>query len=245
MECTLGNVKILSIEIGDKCNLSHIHNKCPISKRIYKNKIKKLTKEKIIEIIDEAAELGFKGHIAFHYYNEPLLYKEEMKEIILCRPHKKYLLWTNGLLLDEQIENNGILTLFEDTVITCYQPKKMKFFEKLAKYYRNVHIVSWELDDRLGVYEQTELCKENCQRAMFEFPIDYYGNVHLCCEDWNNEYELGNVNEYSLKEIVNSLEYIKTQKMNTDSGLDYEMCPEICKKCCSLDMRQDIDIDKL
>lgn len=245
MEYTLENVKILSIEIGDSCNLSHIHNKCPINKRKYKNKKKRLTKEKVIEIIDEATKLGFKGHIAFHYYNEPLLYKEKMKEIILCRPDVKYLLWTNGLLFDEQIEKNDIIELFEDTVITCYKPEKMIFFEKLAKYYRNIHIVSWELDDRLVVYEQPKICQENCQRAIFEFPIDYYGNVHLCCEDWNNEYELGNVYECSLKEIVNSIEYVRTQKMNTELGLDYEMCPEICKKCSSIDMRQDIDIDKL
>lgn len=245
MEQTLKSVKIISIEIGNECNFSKLHNKCPINKRKYKNTKEKLTNKKIIEIIDEAIDLGFEGYVAFHYYNEPLIYKEKIKKIIELRPGVKYLLWTNGMLLDENFKNNDILNLFEATVITCYTDKKRKFFDKIAEYYKNVHIVSWELDDRLNVYENKEMCRENCKRAIFEFPIDYYGNVHLCCEDWNNEYELGNVNEQSLKEIINSINYKRTQRMNTKSGLDYSICPQICKKCSSMDMRQDIDIEKL
>lgn len=245
MEYNLEKVKIMSIEIGENCNLAHIHSKCPINKRKYKNKKKRLTIKKIIEIIDQAIELGFKGYIAFHYYNEPLLYKEKIEKIVLCRPNEKYLLWTNGMLLNEQIEKNDILNLFESTVISCYEPEKMNFFRNIAKHYHNVHIVSWDLDDRLSVYEQPPIHNENCQRAIFEFCVDFYGNVHLCCEDWNNDYELGNVNECDLKEIVNSSSYINTQRMNTKDGLDCKICPEICRRCSSIDMKQDIDINKL
>ena len=75
--------------------------------------------------------------------------------------------------------------------------------------------------------------KENtlaCKRPLFELPVDYYGNIHLCCMDWNNQFKIGNIFDTPLDEIVCSNEYQKLMEQSSKRLLD-ESCPEICKKC--------------
>ena len=46
------------------------------------------------------------------------------------------------------IEKNEILTLFKQVVITCYNKEELSFYEVLKEYYKNICIVTWELDNR-------------------------------------------------------------------------------------------------
>ena len=240
----LKELKILSLEIGQECNLAHIHNKCPINVRTSDNKFGNLTKQRIISLIDEAIALGFSGHIAFHYYNEPLLYIDLIKEIINERPENKYLLWTNGELLSETVEENSILNLFDNVIITCYDYNKINFYKKLQNFYKNIKIAVWELDDRINVYENKSESIYGCDRINCELPIDYYGNVHLCCQDWNNEYKIGNVLNSTLKSIVQGDKYRKLRNLSTNNLLKRD-CPAICRKCNKQEVRQGFDIENM
>ncbi len=232
MNDILKNLAVLSFEIGNDCNLKHEHHdKCPINHRIYRNKNYELSIEKILKCIDEAVTLGFNGHIAFHYYNEPLLYKDKIETIINLRKERKYLLITNGLLLDRNVDNNSIIELFDRVYITCYNSNDMCFFKGIKNKYANVKIFDWELDDRVQIYTSEYKNLLGCKRPQFELPIDYYGNIHLCCCDWNNQHYIGNVYEKTLHEILISPVYKNILQMTKQRMLDYNTAPEVCKRC--------------
>jgi len=184
---------LISFEISDKCNLQKLHPKCPINWRKYKIKEKHLNKDLIVKTIKQAQENGFIGMVAFHFYNEPLLDIDLILQIIDEVPYCKYLLWTNGLLLDRKVENNEFLRKFTKICITCYDIKDMPFFQALKDYYKNIEIFNWELDDRLEIYNKKGNNEFSCKKPLFEIPIDYYGNIHLCSIDYNNSYNIGNI----------------------------------------------------
>jgi radical SAM protein with 4Fe4S-binding SPASM domain len=231
MSDILNNLTILSFEIGNDCNLKHKHDKCPINHRVYINKDYTLSIEKILMCIEEAALLGFKGYIAFHYYNEPLLYKNKIETIIGYAKEYKYLLFTNGLLLDRNVNNNPVLDLFDIVYVTCYDQNYIDFFNDIKNRYTNVRILNWDLDDRVEIYRSDYNNLLSCKRPLFELPIDHYGHIHLCCYDWNNQYYIGNVNQKSLKEILISSSYEKVLQMTKQRWLNLKTAPELCKRC--------------
>lgn len=226
----LSKTSLLSFEISDKCNLMSAHDKCPINKRCYSNKKNHLDKQSIIDIVISAKKLGFNGMVAFHYYNEPLLNKDLIEEIINALPNTKFLLWTNGLLLDRTVENNELLSKIKKVCITCYDRKDMHFFEALSSYYKNIEIFDWELDDRLEIYNKTTRNDLSCKRPFFEIPIDYYGNIHLCCMDWNNQFKIGNVFEKEFEKIILSNEYQSLLESLSKRILSQD-APNLCKTC--------------
>ena len=50
---------------------------------------------------------------------------------IISERKEKYVLWTNGYLLDSRIEQNTFLSLFNQVVITCYDKKSLLFSRNL------------------------------------------------------------------------------------------------------------------
>jgi len=227
----LKTTSLLSFEISNKCNLQKLHPKCPINLRQYKVKEKTLNKEIIVKTIKQAMDHGFTGMVAFHYYNEPLLNKDLILEIINEVPTCKYLLWTNALLLDRKVENNDFLKKFSLVCITCYNKKDMPYFETLKNYYKNIDIFDWELDDRLEIYNKKVENNLSCKRPLFEIPIDYYGNIHLCCMDWNNSHAIGNIFKEDFIDILNKEEYKSLIKTCKGRLLNNDICPKICKTC--------------
>jgi len=225
----LKKIKIISFEIGNECNLRIEHHKCPINHRKYLvTKFGAITPSVIINVISECQKLNFEGYYAFHFYNEPLLYRERIMQVISKKPHERYLLWTNGELLKE---NDEILDLFDKVVISCYKKEKLPFYKKLQKEHRQIEIEQWELDDRAQIYNRKEENKFGCKRVFFEIPIDYYGNIHLCCRDWNNSCKLGNILETRFSDILAGNEYKDVISNVRKRILDTDNCPEICKQC--------------
>lgn len=226
----LSRTSLLSFELGDDCNMKQLHPKCPINHRKYQKCSQRLTVQTIVSSIRQAFQLKFTGYVAFHYYNEPLLYRDEIIDVMDAVPEGRYMLWTNGLLLDPCVENNTILRRFDYICITCYDSSLRPFFEQIREFHGHVDIFDWEFDDRLKIYTNNPGNKIGCKRPLFELPIDCYGNVHLCCFDWNNQYEIGNINDTRLEDIIKG-PYQKVLKLSEGKILDYESCPDICKRC--------------
>lgn len=227
----LEETSLLSFEITNRCNLEHVHDKCPINCRQYQHIGKTLDKDIIVQTIRAAQEMGFTGMVAFHYYNEPLLKKDLILSIIEEVNDCKYLLWTNGLLLSRNIEENDFLKKFTHVCITCYDEKDVPFFQALSDYYKNIELFDWELDDRLDIYNKNKPNRLSCKRPLFEMPIDYYGNIHLCCMDWNNSYSIGNIIDHELSEILHGERYKNLISMCKRRLIDDNVCPPICKTC--------------
>ena len=226
----LSGLSLLSFEICCACNLQKEHMECPINKRTYADTRYHLETDIVVESIKRARRLGFRGMVAFHYYNEPLLRLNEILKIMDIVSEQDFLVWTNALLLDRDVCKNEFLRRFKCVCITCYDPDDRPFFEALKEEYKNIEIFDWELDDRLEIYRSMKENTLACKRPLFELPVDYYGNIHLCCMDWNNQFKIGNIFDTPLDEIVCSNEYQKLMEQSSKRLLD-ESCPEICKKC--------------
>ena len=227
----LSGLSLLSFEICCTCNLQNVHKECPINKRKYQDTRFCLDTDIIVDSIKRARGLGFRGMVAFHYYNEPLVRLNTIKEIMDRVPEQDFLIWTNALLLDRDVKKNESLRRFKCVCITCYNTDDMPFFEALKAEYKNIEIFDWELDDRLEIYNKTKKNEFACKRPLFEIPIDYHGNIHLCCMDWNNQHRIGNIFDEPLDQIVCSPDYQALMELCTKRTLDHGTCPEICKTC--------------
>lgn len=218
----LSNVQILVLELGSECNYAKEHPACPVSIRPKGDKA--LTDEKVIELVDDAYnKLGFTGYVAWHYYNEPMLYwkrmlklMEKVKEKV---PQVRFLLWTNGSILIDDPR----FDMFERVQVTDYQLRGHKHYQK---YYRNTLHVNREMFDNRLEYEGPN-SDTPCFRPFTEFVVTHFGEVHLCCQDWENRVKIGNVFDKSLTELVEAREKLVLticRKMD-------DTTPEVCRKC--------------
>ncbi|MCK5439188.1 MAG: SPASM domain-containing protein, partial [Gemmatimonadetes bacterium] len=87
-------------------------------------------------------------------------------------------------------------------------------------------VYHWTLDSRLDITGPEHTGP--CARPFVEFTIDCYGNVKLCCFDWQGLGSLGNVYTHGLDELVKKWQQIRRdicgEKM-TDGA------PAVCRTC--------------
>lgn len=226
----LSGLKILTFEIGTGCNLKQKHLNCPINYIQRPDGIKSLTVEDVVKAIDDAIVLHFDGYVAFHHYNEPLLYIDSIERVVRARPRQKYLLWSNGLLIPELERRGYSLSIFSKIVLTCYTEKDYDMMLDVQRRYPNVEVGMSDMDDRIKVYESN--CENfiACKKVFFELPIGFNGDVLLCAHDWKNSYPLGNILRTSLMEVVASERYQALLSMSRKRKLA-ENAPEICRHC--------------
>jgi hypothetical protein len=229
----LARLRHLSLEIGTGCNLAADHPECPILQpgRWPDTSLGPLTIDDVLQTIDAAVALGFRGYVTFHYYNEPLLSPYLIRDIIDRSSYGRFMLWSNGLLLSREVEDNDILELFEWVMLSDYDPDhNAEWFEALARAYPASRIEPFTatFDSRLHAYEGPADEHVTCWRHRLELPVDHYGNVHLCCEDWRGSVRLGNVKSASLAAIVMGAPF---------AGVSAALCagtleaPAVCRTC--------------
>ena len=185
----LSTIQFLVFEVGHECNLSHAHSRCPNGLGLARYGRLDVSRE-----LDDAAivacagaayqRFGFQGMIAWHYYNEPTLQWERLRELMRRihlsastssrneRPWRpRFCLWTNGTRGRENKDFLGVNLL----VVTDYPG-------------------GVQLDDRLA--ENGSPGAESdmpCVRPFCELVIDNFGNHHPCCADRRGEASLGNI----------------------------------------------------
>ena len=235
----LNNLQYLSIEIGEMCNLANIHETCPANTRTIDKSCGMLTDDDIINVIKDVYENGFRGEVGFHYFNEPLIYIDRIKDIINACPFAKFILWTNGTLIKDNTIENEHLNLFNNIVISNYgDSARYGFYLGLQETFPQIsRIINYasqheNMDDRLEIYTNLPTNKYGCCRPFtIEMPIDCYGNVHLCCRDWGNSTKIGNVKKQPLSKIVDSSLFYGIKDSLHRPLLDLDNCPDVCKKC--------------
>lgn len=222
-------LKTISIEIGPDCNLKKFHNQCP-AHHLQRDSLAVLSNEKICEIMDQAITLEFDGHFAFHFYNEPLLYIERIYELKKRRPNYKFLLWSNGTLVNKVLKDGYSFDIFDKIVFTKYNETNFEALYKLKSIHKDVQIYEPDMDNRLEFYDSKNEKYFSCKKVYIELPIDCYGNVYICTFDWNKKYLLGNVLEQSLESILKSRTYQNLLIAN-EKRFQHGVVPLLCKYC--------------
>ena len=223
----------LVFEAGRFCNLGHVHDRCPNKGH---DRFGLLSKAHVMSddtIVDTATkaynENGFRGCIGWHYYNEPLLVEDRlwrlMDRIDAAVEKPRYAIWTNGTRFPKKPEN---LKRFSYVVLTDYSipdqpanvPRWMKFTDKLV-------VKKGDLDFRL--IAPLKQSSHPCLHMFSEFVFDYYGNTHLCCNDWQGLGTVGNINDEPFRVILERWQSTRESMMIEIT----ESSPDVCKQCSS------------
>lgn len=222
----------LIIESQSNCNRS-----CWFCPRTYDNSgkylddqgrsvLKQMPTEKILDLLDQAQALEFRGRVGFHHFSEPLLDK---RNPMLAREAKRRgmvpYLHTNGDVLrhdDELCEE--VIELYGIIVIGLYDYCSNEELEDSKSYWQArlagtnvkfsmIGISGSRSADSMGVPKALvptdsrmsipDLTYDNapCHRPLIRIIIQYDGEMCNCCEDTHGSFQLGNVYRSSLEEL--------------------------------------------
>lgn len=226
------NMTQVAIMLSNLCNYANIHSKCPAS--LVKEK-EIMSSKNVYKILDELAQNAFTGIICFHAYNEPTMdprlflfikyAKEKMKDI-------RIMIYSNGFYLNEVMLKEYKEVGADVLIITGYGNKEFERLITLDDGELPYQVLWGDLDDRLENYDTAndEITKDygRCRAAFYQVTIYSNGDVGTCCLDYRHAYNLGNVIESSVREVLNSLEMHEFQKKLLAG--DRKMFP-ICQKC--------------
>ncbi|MDO8640050.1 MAG: hypothetical protein Q7R33_00735 [Nitrosarchaeum sp.] len=231
MKTDVKNLQYLSFELAPCCNLAKDHPWCPINDPLRYPKYEsrhRCPDEKIVEFVMTMIFRGFRGHFAFHFYSDPLIDIRRFLNLIQSITHlwapAKFCLWTNGVLLDAQCQN--WLHLFSQINVTLYRPEDKSRIEKLTTGH-NVRFMESCPDDRRQIYDCTSYRKISCQRpAIIELPVNYYGNIRLCCADYRGCVSIGNIQFESHDNVITAFEEAAQQALLGNIKL--------CQQCAAM-----------
>lgn len=200
------NMVEVAISLSNLCNYAILHKKCPancvVEKQIMPSKL-------VYKILDELAKAKYDGIIVFHLYNEPLIDPRLFKFIDYIQNNLESAcveIYSNGYYLEQVMVDELLESGVSAIVCTAYTEKE---FDRLTELnVRCAYRVLWgELDDRLDRYEKNDnivLEQSICRTFFSQVPIFPNGDIGICCMDYKHEYNLGNVNNMSLEECLNS-----------------------------------------
>ncbi len=214
----------LSIETQAFCN--HLCGQCPRNLDPTRSRwhrdgspiMDKMPTKMVERLIDEAAEMGWRGPIHFSHYSEPLV---DDRFIHFCKyalaKGLKPELYTNGSLLTPELirELNPILPY---VVISFNSPGSQRYWNSRfngprVKVDSAYQVLIWN--------PNTEQLNAAIARAkgtpctgppLIAFRINYDGQMSMCYADFNNEFGLLNATDHSLEDLWFGEEHTRAVK---------------------------------
>ena len=223
-------IHAIYFELSNICNYSYFHKKCPLHYVVTKQT---LPLNVIKKAISELKSIEYDNSIWFNNYNEPLSDPRLFYIINYVKTHlnkSKIHINTNGFYLDQNLADELYECGVDEIIISLYSKEESERLRAI-KFSMDVHMSDYatnSLDDRNNIYQRELLyCNLPCYSLETEIIIRYTGDVGLCCLDWDNRYNYGNLNHMSLEEILGSscVQEITSQLKKGKRQL------EICKRC--------------
>lgn len=217
----------ISIELSNLCNYAEIHKKCPLN-LVTEPTI--LPAKIVLSVLDNLKRNDFKGIIAFHTYNEPLIDPRLFKFIEYAHnvcPDNEIYICTNGFYLNQTLLDELVDSGVSKVQVSAYSKMEFKRLSKL-KSSISFNVGMQELDDRLHLYERKENnTTKPCYAPLNEIIIAREGCISLCCLDWQRLHTYGNLYEQTLEEIIRAgeLHAVYNRLSKGDRFLP------ICNKC--------------
>jgi radical SAM protein with 4Fe4S-binding SPASM domain len=206
-------------------------------------KEKKVLSLKVIEnVLEELAEYGFAGAFYPFVYSEPLIdprfFKivEMSKEII---PLADVWIYSNGFMVDDNMLEDLVEVGVDRINFSVYSEEEGIYIHEMIKRYKRHHKDS---DVVLKAYCRYPFCQNmndkiywsekeainstrSCPSPLRYLTINSYGEVVICCHDWQRKHVFGNVNKQPLKEILQSEEVIETfEALTRGERFKFDLC---------------------
>lgn len=244
----------VSFEINLGCPLAKEHaGICPISaagRWDGLNTSRPLTDDLILESVRILyGQLGFRGWINWHYFNDPALAFDRIEAIIpLLRqqsPAIRIGLFTNGIAIPkDQIR----CKVFDAIWLKDYtHSRDWTVLRKCGV--RVAYEPHPTLDDRMvcpplgnqksspGKGKPGEI---RCNRLFDEMIVDHYGYGHICTDDWLRKVDIGNVWEIGIRGVTEKFLAVRSQISQQPMPSD---APNHCRECGCPDKFQQCVID--
>lgn len=188
---------------------------------------RQLPTETILDLLDQAVELGFTGRVGFHHYSEPLL---DRRNVGLARAARERglmpYLHTNGDLLERDDDLcRAVVEAYDRIVVGLYDYEDDEELARTKELWQRRLAGARDLafspigrlgirgaksigvpralvptDARMAVPDLT-FADAPCHRPLIRLIVQYDGELANCCEDTQGSFSLGNVHESSLREL--------------------------------------------
>jgi radical SAM protein with 4Fe4S-binding SPASM domain len=182
--------------------------------------------ESILDLLDQAQVLGFRGWVGFHHYSEPLLDKRnvDLARAAKDRGMQPYLHTNGDVLKHNKALCRKIAKLYRLVVVGLYDYDTDEELKEVKQYWRktlpganlefspiarsgNRSAYSVGIpralvpsDARMGVPDLL-FFNAPCHRPLIRLIIQHDGEVCNCCEDTHGAFSLGNVFRSSIEEL--------------------------------------------
>lgn len=246
----------LQIESQSNCNRS-----CWFCPRTYdqsgrylnssgKPVIRQMPTAKILDLLDQARALGFRGRVGFHHYSEPLLDKRNiaLARAAVERGMKPYLHTNGDVLKRDEGLCVEVREVYRIIVVGLYDYQSNEELEESKRFWRerlagadldfspiglsgvrSAHSIGVPralvpTDSRMAVPDLT-FSNAPCHRPLIRMIIQYDGEMCNCCEDTHGAFEMGNVYRYSLEDLWFSERHVRViQDLISGHRENYALC---------------------
>jgi radical SAM protein with 4Fe4S-binding SPASM domain len=207
--------------------------------------------ERILDLLDQAKAMGFRGQVAFYHYSEPLL--DERNVMLACEARKRGMrpyLHTNGDVLRRNDRLcNEVSEIYELIVVGLYDYRTKEELDESQRYwYERLPFANLSFspiglaggagsarsigvpralvppDPRMSIPDLV-FTNAPCHRPLIRMLIQYDGTMCHCCEDIHGSFHLGNVHQTSLEQLWFSEHHQKVIADLIDGARDkYQLC---------------------
>ncbi|MFQ5647158.1 MAG: radical SAM/SPASM domain-containing protein [bacterium] len=239
----------IRIELHSSCNrdcpwCSRFHDRSGIRKDSNGIKVKrKMPMERVLDIIDQASRLGFKGGIGFHGLSEPFLdprffqawrYAREKGMKLHASSNGDFLRKNPGLCSELDGPGNRLVIGLYDCRTDKQLQEEMAFWKKRFK--KTEVISSKPMRGKLQIWHQSEVyrlmekdpqaLREPCLRECKRLRVRYDGEVSFCCMDDRCAFDLGNAFDRGIEEIwwSDTRDYIIKTRTRPGGRQQFTLC---------------------
>lgn len=219
--------------------------------------IKQIPTDNILDILDQAQSMGYRGRVHNHHLSEPLLDKRVVEVAWEIRRRGMLpVMSTNGdLLKSDNRLCREVAKVFEHIVVGVYDLTSKEEIEERKKFWHRrlegtkvffsvippLSPSEIGLDRRDGAFPRTAVPFDlrmtyrkrtypgaACHRPLESLLIQHDGRAALCCEDCSTQFNLGNAFETPITEIWYSEKRLRIVR---DLMVGRRNLYPLCSKC--------------
>lgn len=216
--------KLITIEIETINRCNNDCSFCPVNRNAERREYAKMTEELYKKIIDELAEIDYVGYISLYSNNEPLIDNRIhgfLEYAVQKLPNAIHALFTNGLLLNDEIFLNLIKSL--DLLIIDNYNDEMVLNENVKRIVNNYTFENNECEVIVLIRRKNEVLlnrgglapnKESkktyyspCILPFIQMVVRPDGKVSRCCQDAYGNETLGDLHNNSIYDVFQGRQY--------------------------------------